>query len=333
MSPFALEQSSELEQLGAVVERLPIGVVMFGVKDRRIRFANNAAQRLVHPAKLRRGAELPEPWSDFSFRRYADRLVDLGVGPEERVTIDERHTFVVSSVATQGSEMAVILIENISQRDHRARAEREFVANAAHELLTPLTGIVGAAHVLQAGAKNVPEDRDRFIAHIEAECSRLTRVARSLLILARAQSGEEPPRLEIFKLCELLAEVTGHLHADITIRCDDGLTVFADADLLVQALSNLIANGVRHGSGGSIVVEVREAGAGLVEVDIVDAEAAPSDAGEFRGRFRSAAGRDGGGFGLGLAIAEQSLELIGGRLLLDGDSVRVQLPGGALAPK
>jgi len=55
--------------------------------------------------------------------------------------------------------------------------QQEFIANVAHELLTPLTGIVGAAHALESGAKADPELRDRFIGHITRECSRLARVS------------------------------------------------------------------------------------------------------------------------------------------------------------
>src|SRR5205085_2338664 len=94
--------------------------------------------------------------------------------------------------------------EDATARDRRATAQREFVSNAAHELLTPLTGIVGAAHVLESGGKIVPETRDRFIAHIARECDRLARIARALLVLARARSGEEPPRPEIVSLRPLI---------------------------------------------------------------------------------------------------------------------------------
>jgi signal transduction histidine kinase len=107
--------------------------------------------------------------------------------------------------------------------------------------------------------------------------------------------------------------------------------VFADFDLLVQALTNLIANAIRHGSGGDIVVEARRIAGNVVEVDIVDSEAAGPDIGEFRRRFHSAAGRDGGGFGLGLSIAEQSLEVMGGQLLLNRGAARIRLPHGSVS--
>ena len=239
----------------------------------------------------------------------------------------------MSGAATRASNSAVILIEDVSDRERRSRVEREFVSNAAHELLTPLTGIVGAAHVLQAGAKEVPEDRDKFIEHIAHECARLTRVARSLLVLARAQSGEEPPRLEILDLCGVIGEavelVRGERSLLAVVDCDPGTTVLADADLFVQAFVNLFGNAVRHGSG-EVLVKAETVGRTLVRIDIVDPEGGPSVEG-FQRRFHSGSGRDGGGFGLGLSIARQSLEATGGALLLDagGDVIaRIELPAG-----
>ena len=85
------------------------------------------------------------------------------------------------------------------------------------------------------------------------------------------------------------------------------------------------------GDVGDIAVEARRIEGNVVEVDIVDSEAAGPDIGEFRRRFRSAAGRDGGGFGLGLSIAEQSLEVMGGQLLLNRGEPRIQLPQGSLS--
>jgi signal transduction histidine kinase len=325
VAPF---YTGELEQLALVLERLPIGVIMFDTKRKQVAFVNAAARRLLHPEPLRRGRDLPEPWRLFSLNGYADRVTGPGVAPDERVELDDGRVYVFSGITPRHTDIGAILIEDVSDRERRARAEREFVANAAHELLTPLTGIVGAAHVLQAGAKDVPEERERFINHIAVECSRLTRVARSLLVLARAQSGEEPPRLEILPLRQLLGELVDLIEVDVTVRCDEDVTVFADADLLVQALVNLVANAARHGSGGELVVEARERPGNIVEIDVIDTQAAGPNLRGFQRRFRTAAGRDGGGFGLGLSIAQQSVEVMGANLLLDGSSARVEIPRG-----
>jgi signal transduction histidine kinase len=326
-----LGYASELEQLGAVVERLPIGVLIFGKTRHDVVFVNNAARRLLRPVNIRRGASLPEPWPGFSLRHYAERILISGMAPDERVDAGDDRIYLVSGIAVRDRSSGVILIEDVSERERRSRAEREFVANAAHELLTPLTGIVGAAHVLEAGAKEVPEDRDHFIAHIARECSRLTQIARSLLVLARAQSGEEPPRLEILRLRKLLEQAAEQLDATVTIRCAGTVTVLADQDLFLQAAVNLVANSLQHGPGDGVSVEARAIASNLVQIDIVDADGKVPDVSEFRGRFRTGGGRDGGGFGLGLSIAAQSLEAMGGRLLFAGGATRVELPLGKVA--
>ena len=314
---------------------------MFGKKRYDVVFSNDAAQRLLHPTRLRRGQPLPDVWETFSLRQYAERLIQPGtVDEDERAAIDDERVYILSGITARDTNSAVILIEDVSERERRSRAEREFVANAAHELLTPLTGIVGAAHVLQAGAKDVPEDRDRFIEHIGRECGRLTRIARSLLVLARAQSGEEPPRLEILNLCGLIGEAFDAAALDegiaLTLNCDESLTVLADADLFLQAAVNLLVNAQRHGSG-DVLVEARRVGSNLVVIDVINSTAGRSrDVNALRGRFRTGEGRDGGGFGLGLSIASQSLAAMNGRLELEpGENVvaRIELPFGGMTEK
>jgi signal transduction histidine kinase len=310
-------------------------------RELEIVYVNTAARRLTHPSRLRRGRSLPEPWSGFSLHDYAERLFVPGVGTDEMVRADEEHTFVVSGVTNRGQETAAILIEDVSAKERRRRAEREFVANAAHELLTPLTGIVSAAHVLQAGAKEVPEDRDRFITHIARECDRMAQTARALLVLARAQSGEQPPRLEVVRLRDLLDDIIATATAETTatanVSCNRELTVFVDSDLFVQALLNLVLNAAKHGPG-PLFVTANPTGVGKVAIDIVDSSARSTveELERFGMRFYSRDGRDSGGFGLGLSIARQSIEAIGGALILraaagEGLEARVEVLSGKVS--
>jgi two-component system, OmpR family, phosphate regulon sensor histidine kinase PhoR len=332
MTSVEILKGTELaQQLGAIVARLPIGVLIFDTESRCVVFANSAARALVYPERIRLRRAIPDPWESFSLPQFAARLVERGVGAEGRAEVDGGHTYAVSGLGARGSTNAILLIEDVSAEARRSRAAREFAANAAHELLTPLTGIVSAAHVLESGAKELPQERDRFIAHISHECSRLTRIARSLLILARAQSGEEPPRLDAYPLRELLDDVTASFSADVEMRCDDATTVFTDADLFVQALVNLVENAIKHGDGGEVVVECREVGSNVAQIDIVEpGTTAHRSASAYRGRFRTADGRDGGGYGLGLSIAEQSLEAVGGRFELRDGVTRIEVPRGGV---
>jgi len=322
-------QQQKRDHLGVAVDHLPMGVVVMNARGVVV-YANASARRLLRPTSVRRGEQLPEPWPGVSLRTYASALLEHGFSPDQRVAVDGRGTFALSGARTRDGQTGVLLIEDVTRHEKRVRAEREFVANAAHELLTPLTGIVSAAHVLEAGAKNVPEDRDKFVAHIAQECSRLTRIARSLLVLARAQSGEEPPRLDIFPLRELLEEVVTQTGGDVAIHCASAVKVLTDADLFVQATSNLVTNAVRHSHGDPVAIEAQELSRNVVQIEIRDASGSHEDIGQFRARFRTSSGRDGGGFGLGLSIAEQSLEVVGAHLSLADGGARIELPRGGL---
>jgi signal transduction histidine kinase len=342
LTPLSRLVANDLQQLAAVVERLPTGVMMVSREGLDLTYANAAAQRMIHPQTLQRGKPIPDPWPDFSLRAYVGKLVDSSVGPETHVNAAPERTYVVSGLSARDSNVVVVLVDDISQQERRRRAEQEFVANAAHELLTPLTGIVGAAHVLESGAKEVPEDRDHFIRHIAKECERLTRIARSLLVLARAQSGEEPPRLDVFPLREILGELATILAEDeappITVHCPDHLTVLIDTDLFTQALTNLIRNAARHGSGAAIEVSAAELAGNRIEIQVLGdgSRIATDDIARLGRRFHTGAGRDSGGFGLGLSIAVQSIEAIGGRLRLDdgeghGVIARIDVPSGRVS--
>jgi signal transduction histidine kinase len=211
----------------------------------------------------------------------------------------------------------------LAERRRFEQAEREFVTNAAHELRTPLTTIVGAVEQLQAGSKDVPEERERFLAHLERESARLARLVRALLVLARAQTLQEAPRLAQLEVRPLLEEAAAGVRPAQGVRmdvsCPRGLVVIADRDLLEQALSNLVSNAAkytergridlvaRHAGGPSAVIEVRDTGVGM---SVAERETAT-------GRFVRGKANGADGFGVGLAIVQQAVTALGGALELD----------------
>jgi signal transduction histidine kinase len=188
--------------------------------------------------------------------------------------------------------------------------------------------------VLESGAKEVPEMRDRFLDHIARECSRLIRVARGLLVLARSQSQEEPPRPEFVELRRLLDDVldTRPHGVAVNVECPDELAVFVDRDLVEIALSNLVANAIRHSTDGGVSIAVDQTPSRRVSIVITDSGGGIDDeeVARLQRRFATGEGRDGGGFGLGISIAAQAIETVGGVLEYGAQngstSVRVELP-------
>src|SRR5262249_39173547 len=142
-----------------------------------------------------------------------------------------------------------------------------------HELRTPVTAIASAVDVLQSGAKEMPEDRDRFLAHITEQCRRLERLSHALLVLARAQMAQEQPRMEATAIAPLLEGIAAALPArpavEIRVECPPHLAALANQDLLEQALLNVAGNAARYVERGSI--ELRSSSAnGRVVVAISD---------------------------------------------------------------
>jgi signal transduction histidine kinase len=334
--------------LELVFDRLNQGLVRVDA-DLRVVSANSSARRHFHPARIQLGMLLPEPWPNVSLAAIVGQLFDRRDFLRQRqsvpsVIVDARGpgntTFRITGFPPGSESYALLHVEDRSVTE-RGRAEREFVANAAHELLTPLTGIVTTAFALEAGAKEVPHERDRFIAHIASQADRLARSARALLLLARAQSGQEPPRPESVVLRPLLENAIAATNSDhdseVELDCAPELEVFVDRELAEQAFTNLVANAGRHARQAAVVVHAGTIDRNEVRVDVRDGgEGTTAERLEHFGeRFYTSGGRDGGGFGLGVSIAAQAIELIGGTLAYDsvpgeGTRARVRLPSGRL---
>ena len=312
---------AERDRLRLLLERLHEGVLTID-QDLVVHFANTEARRLLG-GRVREGDTLPEPWQGFELREFASRLFDeRATVTQVHVTPDEQHAYGVVGIPSQPeTDWALLVVDDLTEQERRELAEREFVSNAAHELRTPLTTIIGAIEVLQAGAKEDPAERDRFLAHIERESGRLARLARAMLTLARAHSGQELPRVEAVELAPLLREVAAGLvpHAGVAVEVEvpAGLAVDANRDLLEQALRNLGENAAKHtgrgsvtlrayGDGSTVTVEVEDSGPGMspeVQRHVFDRF--------YRGE------RDAHGFGLGLAIVRESVRTLGARIELD----------------
>jgi signal transduction histidine kinase len=333
--------AAERDRVRRLLERLHEGVITVD-RGLEVELANRRAAELLG-SPVREGDPLPDPWPDWSLRALAGALFEPGADPAEaRVyPADDRSYLVVGLPPGLDGDTAVLVIADISERERLERAEREFVTNAAHELRTPLTTIVGAVEQLQAGSKDVPEERERFIAHLERESGRLARLVRALLVLARAQTRQEAPRLVSVDVEALLTRAAEEAQpadeVELEVSCTPGLGVVTEPDLLEQALSNLVANAAKYTEQGRIELVGRQAGAAGVAIEVRDTgpgmSAAEREAAARR-FVRGAAMRDGDGFGLGLAIAQQAVSALGGELELEtrpgaGTTARLRLPSAA----
>ncbi len=323
----------ERDRLRMLLERLHEGVITVD-QQLAVHFANNEARRLLG-VRLAAGDQLPEPWDGFSLREFVERLFDPDASlAQAHVRPDEERALALVGIPAQPEgDTVLIVLDDLTEQERRELAEREFVSNAAHELRTPLTTIIGAIEVLQAGAKENPDERDRFLAHIEREAARLARLAHALLALARAHAGQERPRLEPTALEPILREVADDLRPRdgvvVEVECTPGLAANVNRDLLEQALRNLGENAARHTLAGRVVLRAYAAGSAVrVEVEDTGIGMSSETQRHVFDRFFRGADRDPEGFGLGLAIVRQAVRSLDGRIELDsapGEGTRVRI--------
>ena len=354
----AADPEAERALLAAIVDQLPVGVAMVNARTPDLILANTMAARLLgledHPEG---GFSVLGPRNGFrpDGSPYAEddwpisRSLATGETVErERADVvrqdGSRVELEISSVPVRDREgtivAAVSFFEDLASRRRRESAEREFVSNAAHELRTPLAAIVGAVEVLQSGAKEDPGAREQFLGHIEREAERLQRLVRALLTLARAQMGAEAPHLEVVQLLPILGEAVTMVapsDANVEVDCDPHLAALGNADLIERVVVNLLQNAVQH-TTGRVQLRVRQDDDGVVEIAVIDSGPGivPDEREQIFERFFRGGRRDGEGFGLGLAIAAESVRALGGSIVVEppgeggGTAIRIRLRGATL---
>jgi two-component system phosphate regulon sensor histidine kinase PhoR len=316
-APPVADAAAAGRRLELMLARLPIGVVRLR-RDGTVAFANASAVRHLGP--LRRGRPLPALAGNGSLGSSVRRLLDDGTTlPPRLVELANGKTVRLLGVGPHDDAPALLVVDDMTGLLRQAEAQQAFVRNAAHELRTPLAGITGAIEVLQAGAKDDPAERERFLEHVADETTRLARIVRALLVLARAQSGTQPPALEFVRVRPILDEIAASLHVfpgvRVGVEASKTLAALCNPELLHQALAALAENAARYTREGTIEFRARETVGRLLDVEV-------SDSGdgilpEHRARIFEPFYRgtsDGDGFGLGLAIAKQAAEAMGTEL-------------------
>jgi two-component system, OmpR family, sensor kinase len=218
------------------------------------------------------------------------------------------------------------MLDSLEGAEAQARASEErtrrFVADAAHELRTPIAGIAAAAEaVLQAGDADL-EQRQRLQQLLIRESYRAARLVDDLVDLARLDAGVELSRepVELRGLAATQADRVRVLHPALTVVLDGAEQVVdADAARVSQILANLLDNACHATpAGGRIDLRVGRCGS-LAEVLVTDTGRGVPPADRERifdrlVRLDAARDRDSGGSGLGLAIARGFARAHGGDL-------------------
>jgi two-component system, OmpR family, phosphate regulon sensor histidine kinase PhoR len=274
----------------------------------------------------------------------------------------EMHEFDVSADPIERSGGAVLTFRDITELSRAMTLKADFVANASHELRTPIASIKGALETLAGPARNDELMSGRLIEMISTNADRLELLAADLLDLSKLEAEDQPTRIEQLDLRDLIAHIideytptAGRREIELETEIDEGLDeIRSDPMLLGLILRNLIGNAVKFAhertrvrvrvvptdtlpdrtttipaaldlpSGVSISVIDRGIGIPLTHQQRVFERFYQVD----DARAGSGAKR---GTGLGLAIVKHSARRLGGMVKLEsiyqsGTTVTVELP-------
>lgn len=326
----------------ALLNTIPTPVLLLDARRRIVAF-NGAAAGLFGSALTGRDIVLtlrqPEVLDAISgvLRGDAARECDLVMQGQVRATYRLSVAW-LQDKAFPDARVTVCLFDITDVTDaHEMRSD--FVANVSHELRSPLTAISGFIETLRGAARNDGEAADRFLALMDTETRRMTRLIADLLSLSKVQARQRlrpTGRVDIEKLLQRsIATLRGR--ADMTLdaiaidaSADDPL-VPGDEDELLQVFLNLIENAVKYsGSDQPVRITLRAvphmagiAGPALaIAVEDHGEGIAARHLGRLTERFYRVdthRSRDQGGTGLGLAIVKHIINRHRGRLLITSE--------------
>ena len=316
------------------------------LRNAEVALANRAAMRLL-------GNDLIGARLDSLIEDPAARDILRAEGPASVSIPDlggERRHWEIR-VSTLGDDRRLLHLIDRTAIEAAERMRIDFVANASHELRTPIAAITGFAETLaddEAGADSTT--RHRFLDIIGREARRMQRLIEDLMSLSRIEADRHVMPADVIDLAKVAHEAAIHAAeqrmprgADLVLVPFEGrLPVRGDAAQLAQLAHNLVSNGFKYGTAGTPVTLTLTRSEGRAQLTVADrgegiaAHHLPRITQRFY-RADASRSRAVGGTGLGLAIVKHIVDRHGGTLTIDsevgyGTCVTVDLPLATSSP-
>ena len=222
------------------------------------------------------------------------------------------------------------------------RRQQQFVADASHELKTPLTVLLADADILLGHPDDTIRSQSRWVEHLRDEGLRMKGLVEDLLFLARGDAGDrERPRgrVELSQVCEgcVMSFEPLAFEAGLVLESSvvPGVGVTGDGEELRRLCAILLDNACKYcGPGGTVRVTLEGGGEAALTVHNTGEPIPAEDQAHLFERFYradAARGREKGGYGLGLSIAAAIVERHGGKIAVrstagEGTAFTVTLP-------
>jgi two-component system phosphate regulon sensor histidine kinase PhoR len=304
------ELRTEGKKLRTILNGMDEGVAL--IQDGAIAVANPAFGKLLGaiddvegrgPLEVSRLPSMAEVVEEALAGRAARREVQVGT----RSLLVQAHPLAVGQ--------AVLVLFDTTEARRLERLRRDFVANASHELRTPVAAIVGVADTLAAGAAEDPIARSSFVDILGRHAHRLAQLTADLLDIARIEAGYKP-RVESVPVDAVLEAVSSSLRAradekriTLEVQPAPALTVRAERAAVEQILTNFLDNALKYTPDGGRVRVLASLLAHHVRLTVEDSGPGiePKHLARIFERFYrvdNARSRELGGTGLGLSIVK-----------------------------
>jgi two-component system, OmpR family, phosphate regulon sensor histidine kinase PhoR len=241
----------------------------------------------------------------------------------DRVPVERHMAATVSWLGQQGGKSPSILISvrDLTEQRRLDQLRADFIANASHEIKTPLASILGFIETLQGAARNDEAARDRFLGIMAKQAERMARLIDNLMSLSRVEMRAHLKPQDTVMIGEIVMQACDALEpmaaeANIKVKVHsllEGAAVLGDRDELMQVFINLLHNAIKYGRpGGSVHVSLERLENGAApKIEIAIEDDGPGIAQQHLPRLTERFYRvpglsalEKGGTGLGLAIVK-----------------------------
>ena len=329
------------EQLDELANSIP-GAVFICHPSGEILFCNQAAvQDFDFPEPV--GKTILQVTLSMDLQQSVTSAVPQMIAKESEILLShpqERVLKVKSWRPDPIAERVYLSLTDITSLRQMERVRSDFVANASHELRTPMAAIRSMAETLIEATDQPEKQKSDYLRKIIVEVDRLTNLSNDLLVLSSAES--RPAQQEPLEFVETVRYAFQELEPQarnkglsLSLETPESAPVLGDDEQLVQVVLNLLSNAIRYSQEGTIYVKLKIE-EGFVVLSVSDSgigiasEHLPRIFERFY-RIDRARSRETGGTGLGLSIVRHIVEAHGGRIEVEselnvGSTFRVFLP-------
>jgi two-component system phosphate regulon sensor histidine kinase PhoR len=334
-------------QLEAILSGLDEGVVALD-REESIAHINRAAVSLLNLNGSVTGKKIWEAIRIPRIQSMLEAALSGSVEPERSLAVNDRalEVDILTLTSEDGTHEGTILVfQDVTERDRLDKIRSDFVANASHELKTPLAAIKGIMETVLDDEAMPPDIARRFFERVLSQTNRLHKIVLDLMQLSRFDSyrDQQVQRDQV----ELVREIRHvysavkvgadekHVNIELDIQ-DDKLYVMGDGEALSQLISNLVENAIKYSPDDSTVAIrlCRDKNFARLEVEDNGIGISVSEQARIFERFYRvdpARSREMGGTGLGLSIVKHIAEMHDGSVNVtsepgQGSTFTVRIP-------